>query len=529
MADERLQSKPGANRRKGTHALAPNAFKVSAIQRRLAEALVLWRSDWNVFIRDVLQVRLDPVQQAIVSAVQHNRRTTVRSGHARGKDFTAACVSVAFLFLRSPCKVIETAPTGRQVGSIMMAEIKGLWKQAIADLGGEVLSMQIRFPQNPNWFLEGFKAADKSVEAWTGYHSPNLLVVVTEASGIQDETFQAIEGLLTGDSRLMIVGNPNRNSGEFYQSYRSAQYKQFVLSCLDAPNVLAKKTVIPGQVDWEWVNEKVHKAGWCTQIRREEMMADEGDFEWEGLCYRPTDLFRVKVLGMFPKADSAQLIPLPWIEAAESRWKFWHQRGRQRMGDLRLGVDVAGMGADATVLLQRCGNVVEGIDAYTQSDHMATAGRVKNGLQKGGHGYIDTIGEGAGVYSRCKEEGQPVTGVKFSEAAVNRRGKPYTDRTGEREFLNMRAYCYWALRDALDPGLEGNLCLPPDDDLKEELTAITYDVRGNGLIFIRPKDEIRSALGRSPDRADALALTYYPKGQGGLVIEASKHNWRNLR
>ena len=74
----------------------------------------------------------------------------------------------------------------------------------------------------------------------------------------------------------------------------------------------------------------------------------------------------------------------------------------------------------------------------------------------------------------------------------------------------MRAYCYWAVRDALDPRLGGKLALPLDDELTQELTAIRWDVQSNGKIRLVSKDEIKSQLGRSPDKADALALSYFP-------------------
>ena len=69
------------------------------LRQRGIELLNSWRNDWNKFIREVLGANLDKEQQAIVSSVQHNPRTSVVSGTARGKDFVAACSAVCFLFL----------------------------------------------------------------------------------------------------------------------------------------------------------------------------------------------------------------------------------------------------------------------------------------------------------------------------------------------------------------------------------------------------------------------------------------------
>ena len=479
-----------------------------------------WKKDWPAFAREALGVYLDPDQEAILRSVQHNRRTVVRSGHARGKDFTTAVACICFLFLHFPSKVIMTAPTERQVTKIMIAECNKIWRKARINLGGSFTQHGwMHSPGITEWFLIGFKAADKATEAWTGFHSPNIMVAVTEASGIAQETFNAVEGLLTGNSRLLLSLNPNQTAGEAYQAFKSPLYTKFTLSCLNAPNVLEGKDTIPGQVGRQWINDVMQKPGWVSDVYPGDERPEENDFQWNlgddrGLrWFRPSDLFLVKVMGEWPREPEGQLIPLAWVEVAQERWKDWKDAGGKlkdmngkSIAPLRLGVDVAGMGADSTVSLERYGDIVAELAAYGQSDHMATAGRIKNILDaKGGRAFIDTIGEGAGVYSRLHEQQCAVESSKFSESAKYSR-----DLTGERQFLNMRAYCYWAIRDALDPKLGGNLSLPPVDELTQDLTSPRWSANSQGKIVLEPKDDIRKRLGRSPDYGDALALTYFP-------------------
>ena len=52
---------------------------------------------------------------------------------------------------------------------------------------------------------------------------------------------------------------------------------------------------------------------------------------------------------------------------------------------------------------------------------------------------------------------------------------------------------------------------PPDEMLTEELLYPTYEVK-DGKIKVMPKDTMRELLKRSPDRADALCLTFAPAG-----------------
>ena len=471
------------------------------------EDIQLWheyQNDWNRMASELFRVRLDEDQMRILSAIQKNRRVSVRSGHARGKDYVAALASLCFLYSYYPSKVINTAPTNRQVQDIMMTEIRKIHNQAVVKLPGEITSSRIRFINEPDWFMEGFKTRDKAKEEWSGFHSPNIMIVITEASGLQQDAFDAIEGLLTGNSKLVLIFNPNQTTGEAYQSTRSPEYMKFKLNCLNAPNVLAKKIIIPGQVDYEWVQERIRK--WCQRIDKAEFDESKFDFEWEGECHRPNDLFLIKVLGEFPLESEDQLVPLSWVEMAVQRWQECN--GKQPDGvKLKLGVDVAGMGRDKTVFAYRYANYLASLESFAKSDHMETVGRAKNRIEFcNGTAYIDSIGEGAGVYSRGIEQKLAFVSVKSSEGAKN-----LHDVTGERTFANMRAYLHWAVRDALNPQFNSDFMLPPDDELIQEITEPRYKTHSNGEIIIEEKENIKDRLKRSPDKFDALLLTFYPE------------------
>jgi hypothetical protein len=483
----------------------------------------LWKSyqaDWNKFARDILNVKLDPKQEECLTAIQLNKKISIRSGNARGKDYVAAVAALCFFYLYYPSKVICTAPTQRQVVSINFAEISSIHRNARITLPGEVLTANIKVKDETNWFVEGFKAADKASEAWQGYHSPNIMVIYTEASSGADETFNAIEGILTGENpKLLLIFNPNRTTGEAYRSTQSQYYTKIKMNGLDAPNVIAKKTIYQGQVDYDWVKDKVER--WCTVI--EEIYPEYHDFEFEGVKYRPNDLFRVKVLGEFPLESEDQVFPLKWVEMAFDRWRERQETGFDIAHPLRLGVDVAGMGRDKTVFAFRYLNTIIQLKEYSHSDHMETAGRIKNELKTPeDFAFVDTIGEGAGVHSRLAEQKINSVSAKTSEDA-----KGLYDHTGERTFANMRAFLIWAVRDALDPKFDGDLALPPDDELLEELTTIQIKgLKSDGSILIEPKDDIKARLGRSPDKSDAVFNTFYPYGGHSWLESYSEVNVR---
>jgi hypothetical protein len=108
---------------------------------------------------------------------------------------------------------------------------------------------------------------------------------------------------------------------------------------------------------------------------------------------------------------------------------------------------------------------------------------------------VDEIGVGAGVVDRLRE--MRIDGV----VAVNV-GDPAFDR---ERFLNRRAELYWGLREWFR---NGEIALKPDEALKEELAGIRYSFHSNGKIKMEEKSEMKKRIGRSPDRADMLAMLF---------------------
>lgn len=503
-----------------------------------------WREDWGKGAYELFGARLDKKQEDVLYSVQYHPKTVVSSGTARGKDYVTAVASSCFLYFTprwnsrtglmiENTKVALTAPTDRQVKIIMMPEISRLFNKARQqgfDLPGKLNSNGIRTPFE-EWFLIGFKADEDNHEAWTGFHAVHTMFAVTEASGLGEGVHNAIEGNLQGDSRLLLVFNNNTGSGYAANAMKLKSFKAFRLDSLDAPNVTEKRLVIPGQVDWGWVNGRVEE--WCQIISESEFREEEGDFWWENdsgrFLYRPNDLFRVKVRGMAPKVSSGKLIPPEWIERAQERYKEFKKQGFKVTAPLRLGVDVAGMGRDSSSFVPRYGSLVEKIEMVHSggtANQTEIAGKTISILRMNTdtftgvipQAFIDTIGEGAGVFSILTEAKttKPAEhanlhfhSVKFSYAPEFM-GNELKDYTGQYTFLNMRAYLFWAIRDWLNPLHKKDAMLPPDPELAQELGEIQWKFRSDGSIQIEEKEEIKKRLGRSPDKSDGLANTFYP-------------------
>ena len=109
-------------------------------------------------------------------------------------------------------------------------------------------------------------------------------------------------------------------------------------------------------------------------------------------------------------------------------------------------------------------------------------------------------GYGQGVIVLARQLGENIIPVDFGGRA-----------TTNENCINRRAEIYYRFKEWLqDKGYLGD---PKDNDtieLKRELQAIEYNLRksDDGKIALGPKDDIRKKLGHSPDRADAVALTF---------------------
>jgi hypothetical protein len=107
--------------------------------------------------------------------------------------------------------------------------------------------------------------------------------------------------------------------------------------------------------------------------------------------------------------------------------------------------------------------------------------------------FVDVGAMGAGVVDRVRQLHYRVTEVNFG-------GSPQdTDR-----YANLRAEMYFKLRKWLEDGG----ALPNEPTLKSELSVVEYQFARNGKIILEPKDKIKEKIGKSPDYADSLALTF---------------------
>ena len=199
-----------------------------------------------------------------------------------------------------------------------------------------------------------------------------------------------------------------------------------------------------------------------------------------------------------------QVIPTEWVKAAQARWAAREAKGPMTA----IGFDPARGGIDKSCIARRHGTwfdeLISAPGAVTKDGPSAAAFVVPH-VRNGACICVDSIGIGSSALDFIKGLNLLVYPVNGSESSTA------VTKAGELRFRNRRAEMYWLLREALDPTAPEPIALPPDPELLGDLTALRYKVVTMGkatALQMLSKDEVRETLGRSPDKGDAIAMTF---------------------
>jgi len=429
------------------------------------------QSDPVFFCESILGVELWEKQKQIIESVRDNTNTCVASGHVVGKTFVSACTTLWFLFTHYQARVITTAPTNRQVESILWAEIWSLYNNSRVPLGGRLLKTSLNIEEK--WFALGLSTDDP--DRFQGHHAKHVLLVMDEAPGVDPKIYEAAQGILTQDhSKCLLIGNPTSSSGPFFDKFSNKMWKPFYISCYDSP-AIEEPEKYPALTTMKWILE-----------RKEEWGAH-------------SPMFVSRVLGQFPEEGEDTLIPLAWCERAVMRGQKKVKKELQTE-KIYLGLDVARYGTNKTVLTTYQPDRVKNITSIQNRSTMNAVNLVvKEAITAGAklmQVTVDDTGLGGGVTDRLRELGYPVLAVNFSQ-------KP----TDPIHFRSIRDEIFWNLRELFRAN---EIELPQNDHLLAQLSAMRYKINArSGKIEIENKDEMRKRGLASPDEADSLAIAVW--------------------
>ena len=462
-----------------------------------------------------------------MESVRDHRITLARSANGVGKTHSAAYIAFWFFLCFPGAKVFTAAaPPEENLKKILWGEINTLAEKHHNTL---LQGMQINVTDittSANSFITGVTIPSTGSDAnregrFSGKHGPHMLFILDEADAIPEYVFKGIESCMSGgDVHLLALYNPRNESGPVYQMERDGKAHSLKLTAFNHPNVLTGENQIPGAVDRkttvrriiEWSvplpEDKIPNAN-CFEVP--EFLVDCVASSAQGIEYPPlvaghreviNQALWYMVLAQYPTQSEKALISKEWVNAARTRWDAYvAANGVNPPNEVQpiLGLDVADMGTDLNALCIRYGGWVKEIKTWGGVNPVVTADRVATEYQAH-DAYVvnvDAIGVGASVPENLRRNGCTAERIIVSESP--------TIKFEFGMFRHLRDQLWWLMREWLreDPGA----MLPPDQGLIEELTIPTYKVKV-GYIEVLSKEKMIKALGRSPDKAESLLMTF---------------------
>jgi phage terminase large subunit len=430
--------------------------------------------------RLLANVKLTPreVKLAALSGV------SIRSGRSCGKDTLAAWLICWFnMTMPNNMKSLVTAPTFSQLIDVLWGEVSK-WFNGTDAKGNFVVPGHDDYTlASDKFFLKALNGKEHFIAARTarqgtssqagslrGYHEDYMILIFDEASDIPDPTAESLLNTLTGPVNLAIViFNPVYSHGWAWRTHCDDKEKR----------------------NWWRFRFNSEESPLVSKAYLDRLRARGGP---------DTNLYRINVLGEFPLSESDVLIPYEFVRAAALRSTHPEEASTTAPGAkplIVLGIDVAGEGADSTVVAVRHDNTLLRFHETSRIDPNALHEWLLNIISEEDPDEIaiDATGLGWAVAGRLRPFFPKLVSVLFQSAAAD-----------SNRFVNRRTEIYWRMRTAFVD--EQCIVIPNEEFLVQELSTGKYKLAGT-KIALRPKLDIKRELGFSPDHADAFALTFH--------------------
>lgn len=553
-----------------------NAAIAEALERRKKlEALRSTESQYDryqadpvAFCEEILGDRFYPGLVKVIESVRDNPVTIAKSSNAIGKTFSAARIGLWFYRVYKDSKVFCTAaPPYENLKNLLWSEIMTSFRKNKGVFSGHyvrAMSISRQSPAKAQIGSEEVEAeeasfivgvpipmtgnSDQREAKFSGKHAPHMLFIVDEGDAVPEEVYKGIESCMSGGmARLLIMFNPRAKGSIINRMEDNGAANVVELSAFDHPNVIHGIDAVPGAVDREVTVRRINQ--WTRPLQHGEREDEASCFTvpdylvghaskgLDGKEYPPLPAgvrkitqpeFSYMVLARYPNQSERKLIDEAWISAARSRWDVYvAQNGERPPAGVEpvMGVDMAEYGTDYNVAMLRYGGYVAKPTFWAGMDVDESTSKVCE-IYRNNHvdfAKIDGTGIGSGVapavMRRLRAEG--LRDARAVSIKVGERPVPYI-KSELGEFSQMRDQIWWELREWLRK--DGGATLPPDHMLLEELRIISYVIDDRGKIKIMKKDVIRDKLKRSPDRADALCLTFAPVERAKtMMLEEAKN------
>lgn len=441
-----------------------------------------YRKDPIMFAKEVLKFTPEPYQKEMLMDLADFPKVSVKSGQGIGKTASEAVAALWFLSCFPFARVVATAPTAQQLNDVLWAELNKWISRS--DILKTILHWTKTYVYvdgyERRWFAVAKTASQP--ENMQGFHEDNMLFIVDEASGVEDEIMEAVLGTLSGNNnKLLMCGNPTRISGTFYDSHTRdrALYKCHTVSSLDSKRTNKE-------------NIEMFKRKYGEQ----------------------SNVYRVRVLGEFPAQEDDVFIPLPLIERS-----VMTEVEAEKINHVSIGVDVARYGDDETVISTNVGGAIKIPVVRHGQSLMTTVGDIvivykkliaENPTYKGVITInIDDTGLGGGVTDRLEEVKTEQMLRRMEIVPVNFGMKPPQDGS-EEHYEDISTYMWATIKTLME---NKEISIENDEELVAQFSVRKYSITSNGKIVLESKKTMKARGIKSPDRADAVALSCYSQNK----------------
>lgn len=447
-----------------------------------ANRLPIYQKNPVLFAKEVCSFTPDPWQEAVLMDIGNSPKVSVRSGHGVGKTGVEAVTLLWFLSCFRFPKVIATAPTRQQLNDILWSEVEK-WRSR-SPLLKEILTWTKTYVYmkgyEKRWFAVAKTASEP--ENMQGFHEENMLIIVDEASGVEDDIMEAVLATLSGkNNKLLMCANPTRTTGTFYDSHNRdrGMYKCHRVSSLDST--------------------RTNKENIASFIRK------YGEH---------SNVVKVRVYGDFPAQEDDTFIPLSLIEQTTL-----NELEIEKINRASLGVDVARYGDDETIIASNIGGKIEIPVVRHGQSLMTTVGDIVMQYKQIVKDYpqytgvitvnIDDTGLGGGVTDRLEEVKTEQRLRRMEIVPVNFGNKPPQDGS-EEHYQDISTYMWATVKAEME---NKEISVPNDEELVAQFSVRKYSITSQGKIMLESKKDMKARGIKSPDRADAVALSCYTQNK----------------
>lgn len=473
------------------------------------------------FCKSILEAHLIySGQQQILDSVVRYPITVVPSGHSTGKSASASFITLWWLATRFKARVIVTAPTWRQIQTVFYAEVNKWYNKSLLK-GLDFFLMKHNIMQfnhedyKKEWYM--LPISPKNSDSMQGQHGDksviveeimkelgitridtdddiktvismmkssegekredNLLVIIDEASGVDDSIPEVLEG--TDFDRMVVFGNMTRTDGFFYEwayNMKDESVNVITLSSYDSPYMSQK------QIE--------------SMERR----------------YGPdSDVVNVRLRGLPPSGNANSCIPRRLVESCvgiEPKHRFDFEV---------MGVDPARFGGDYTVGYSSCGSGPKEEFYFNKESTMQCIGEIARWCRrtpnKKHYLFLDATGLGGPIADRIYEV--------IDEDYSNRNNQDYTPKMpnlevieihfggkprDNDEYSNTITEMFFVCKERLE---RKDIVIPNDNELIQDLSSRLYNFDSYGRIVVEKKEKFKERIHRSPGKGDAFLLCVY--------------------